>query len=144
MGWLVPLACALAALAATELAARLALRRRTGAGALAAGGVRWLALSSLLVGIFAVQESAELLLVHGRLDVAESLVVHGGWIALPLCFAVGALVALLLRGARALLARAWGRSAPLRPSPGGACLAPSGRASRSSPATWRDAGPLPS
>jgi hypothetical protein len=103
MGPLVPIVCALLVLAAVELVARIALRRRRTPEVLAAAGVRWLAISSLLFGIFAVQETAELLLAHGRLELADSLVVHGSWLAAPLSFAVGAAVALVLRGARALL-----------------------------------------
>lgn len=106
MGRLVPLVCALAALAAVEFIVRLGLRRRVEPRALEAAGVRWLALATLLLAIFAVQETAELYLEHGRLDLVDSLVVHGGWLAVPLSFAVAAVIAVLLRGARALLARA--------------------------------------
>ena len=106
-------------------------------------GVRWLTASTLLTAIFALQEVTERLLAHGRVDVAESLVVHGGWVALPLCFVVGAVIALLLRGARALLTRDWGSSRPARariaeplppPAPTRAL-----RACPSSPATSRAA-----
>jgi hypothetical protein len=114
MGWLVPVVGALAVLAAVEFAARLAGRARSGPHPLSAAGVRWLALSSLLVAIFAVQETGEMLLAHGHVAIADSLVAHGGWMALPLSFAVGAVIALLLRGARALLARAWGRRPKVR------------------------------
>jgi hypothetical protein len=114
MDRLVPFACALLVLVAIEFVARMALRRRAEAGALSVGGVRWLALSCMLVGIFAVQETAEMLLEHGRLDLADSLVVHGSWLAAPLSFAVGAVIALLLRGAEALLAQT-SSPRPLRP-----------------------------
>jgi hypothetical protein len=110
MGRLVPLVCALVALAAIEFVVRLGLRRRVETRALEAAGVRWLALGTLLLAIFAVQETAELYLEHGRFDVVDSLVVHGGWMALPLSFAVAAVIAVLLRGARALLARPARRS----------------------------------
>jgi len=104
MDRLVPFACALLVLAGIEFLARLAHRRRVDARSLSAGGVRWLALSCLLIAIFAVQESAEGLLEHGRLDLADSLVIHGGWLAAPLSFAVAGIIALLLQGAKALLA----------------------------------------
>ena len=108
MAWLVPIACALVGLALAEFTARVAGRiRGDGRPAHMPAGVRWLTASTLLTAIFALQEVTERLLAHGRFDVAESLVVHGGWIALPLCFVVGAVVAALLRGARALLARDW-------------------------------------
>jgi hypothetical protein len=106
MGRLVPFACALLVLVAVEFAGRLALRRRGTTRALAVGGVRWLALSCLLLAIFAVQETAELLVEHGRVDLADSLVVHGSWLAAPLAFVVGAVIAALLKGAKALLADA--------------------------------------
>jgi len=115
MAWLVPIACALLLLALTEFSVRFARRLQSDARpAYLPTGVRWLTASTLLTAIFALQEVAERLLAHGRLDVAESLVVHGGWVALPLCFVVGAVVALLLRGARALLTRDW-NSTPAAP-----------------------------
>jgi hypothetical protein len=106
MDRVVPFACALLVLAAIEFVARIARRRRVEARTLSVGGVRWLALSCMLLAIFAVQETAEMLLEHGRLDLADSLIVHGSWLAAPLSFAVGAVIALLLRGAKALLAQA--------------------------------------
>ena len=113
MPWLVPIACALLGLAFAEFGARLAVRvRSSDRPVYLPAGVRWLTASTLLTGIFALQEVAERLLAHGRVDVAESLVVHGGWAGLPLCFVVGAVIALLLRGARALLTRTWGSSRP--------------------------------
>ena len=105
MGRLVPVACALVVLAGVEFASRLARRRRIDTRVLADGGVRWLAVGILLLAIFAVQETAEMFAEHGRIDLADSLVVHGGWLAVPLSFAVAAVIVLLLRGAGALLAR---------------------------------------
>jgi hypothetical protein len=110
MPWLVAGAAALLGLAVAEFAARLALRiRRRGATQVPAG-LRWLTASVLLTAIFALQEVTERFIAHGRFDLADSLVVHGGWVALPLCFVIGAVIAVLLRGARALLTRAWGRT----------------------------------
>jgi hypothetical protein len=106
MAWLVPLACALVALAVVELVVRLGLRTRLETRTPAPAGVRWLALGTLLLAIFAVQETAELFVEHGRLDITDSLVVHGGWLAGPLAYAVAAVIALLLHGAEALLTRA--------------------------------------
>jgi hypothetical protein len=105
LGILLPTACALLVLAVADFGARLVGSRRRAPDVLTAGGVRWLAIASLLLAIFAVQETAELLLAHGRVDVVDSLVVHGGWLAAPLAFAVGAVIALVLRGASALLTR---------------------------------------
>jgi len=105
MGRLVPFVAALLLLAAIEFLVRVTRRRRVHVDVLAAAGVRWLALGTMLFGIFALQETAEVLFEHGRLDVADSLIVHGGWLGAPLSFAVAAVIALLLRGANALLAR---------------------------------------
>lgn len=114
MGRLVPLACALVALAIAEFVVRLGLRRRIETRTLAAGGVRWLALGVLLLAIFCAQETVEMFVEHGRFDLVDSLVVHGGWVALPLSFVVAAVIALLLRGATALLARAYPASPGVR------------------------------
>jgi hypothetical protein len=117
MPWLLPIACALLGLALAEFAGRLVMRISTGDGPRdMPAGVRWLSVSTLLTGIFALQEMAERLVADGRVDVAHSLIVHGGWVALPLCFAVGAIIALLLRGARALLTHAWGWAPAPRPA----------------------------
>jgi hypothetical protein len=62
------------------------------------GTLTWLRASASLAGVYVVQETIEGLSAGGR---HPGLLAHGGWIALPLAFAVGALVALLLRGARA-------------------------------------------
>ena len=98
-----------------EFAARLAVRiRADDRPAYIPAGVRWLSASTLLTAIFALQEVTERLIAHGHVDIADSIVVHGGWIALPLCFVVGAVIAVLLRGARALLTRTWGRIAAPR------------------------------
>lgn len=105
MGRLVPFVSALLLLAAIEFVARLTHRGRVQGRALEAGGVRWLALGTILLAIFVAQETAEVFFEHGRLDLADSLIVHGGWLGAPLSFAVAAVLALLLRGASALLAR---------------------------------------
>ena len=56
-----------------------------------------------------------MLLAHGVLAPADAFLVHGSWLALPLSFAVGAAITLLLRGASALLGGVPGRRARLRP-----------------------------
>jgi hypothetical protein len=109
MPWAIPIACALLGLALAEFAARLAVRiREDDQPVHLPAGVRWLTASTLLTAIFSMQEVTERFIAHGRFDIADSLVVHGGWVALPLCFVVGAVIALLLRGAHALLTRTWG------------------------------------
>lgn len=75
----------------------------------------WGQAAAVLLFLFAAQESIEGLLESGHPGGLAALVGHGGWIALPLAVLVGLLIALLLRGAKAAVARvaAWIR----RPSP---------------------------
>ena len=100
------------ALAAAELVGRYA-RARRGAGAGGAPpGFRalWAAASVALMAVYASQESIEgAVSAHHPAGLAGVLG-HGGWTALLLAIAVGAVVALLLRGAHAALVRAAGRS----------------------------------
>jgi hypothetical protein len=57
----------------------------------------WLGASTALAGTYVVQETIESLTSPGH----PGPFAHGGWIALPVSLVVGALVALMLRGARA-------------------------------------------
>jgi hypothetical protein len=57
----------------------------------------WLGASAALVATYAVQETIEALTTPGH----PGPLAHGGWIAVPAALAVGALVALTLRGANA-------------------------------------------
>lgn len=107
LSWTGPLICGFVVLAVAEFAFRLTRRHApSGVPHVPRLGTRWAAFAALLVAIFATQELVEMLVVHGHVDVAESLLHHGGWLAAPLAVFVGGLVALLLRGAAALLARA--------------------------------------
>ena len=69
----------------------------------------WLAATVSLLGVFGAQESAEWLLSHGRLPELADILGAGGWTAVPLAVAAGALIALLLRGAATVLRWALGR-----------------------------------
>jgi len=69
-------------------------------------GAAWLASSASLFGIFAMQETLEGLLSPGHLNGAAAVLGGGGWTALPLALLFGAVLALLLRGARAVTRRA--------------------------------------
>ena len=94
LGPLVALALAFAFPLAMQVAARRGVTRpRTQRPPLAS----WLLTSLVLLGIFVVQESVEAGLTAGR----SSAFSHGGWFAVPLAFAVGALVAFAQRGVRA-------------------------------------------
>ena len=55
----------------------------------------WAAATVALLGIFVVQESFEVAVTGNAVDA-------GAWIALPLAVAIGGLIALVLRGARAV------------------------------------------
>ena len=69
----------------------------------------WLGASAALAGTYVVQETIESLTSPAH----PGLVAHGGWIALPVSLAVGALIALMLRGTHAageavtMAARPW-------------------------------------
>src|SRR4051812_39360704 len=69
----------------------------------------WLGASASLAATYMVQETIESLTSTGH----PGLLAHGGWIAAPAALAIGALVALVLRGAGAadraasLAARPW-------------------------------------
>jgi len=65
----------------------------------------WLAASASMFGIFALQETIEGLVAPGHMGGAAAVFGAGGWTALPLALVVGAVVVLLLRGARAATRR---------------------------------------
>jgi hypothetical protein len=94
----------------------MALARRPPAkGAPPAVGRLWALFATALLAFYAVQESAEGLLAAGHPEGLPALLDHGGWIAVGLSAAVGLGLALLHRGARALLATARGSLILLRP-----------------------------
>jgi hypothetical protein len=106
LSWLGPFLCGVLVLAVAEFALRLAGRRVEGQLPPAPRfGSRWAAFAVLLVAIFAVQETIEMLWAHGSIDLQAAVIAHEGWLALPLAIVVGAAAAALLRGARALVAR---------------------------------------
>jgi hypothetical protein len=110
-----PYAGALAGCLAFLLVAQLVvwLGRSTSGGevpALPRAGTLWLACTTCLLTVFAGQESVETLLAHGHLPTLVELLGAGGWAAVPLSLAAGGLVALLLRGAAAVVA--WAVSRP--------------------------------
>jgi hypothetical protein len=103
-----PLLAALLTLAVAGFAARLAAPRAEAASRPL--WFDWLTSAALLSGAFVVQEGVESALSsHG------AIFAGGGWVALPLALAVGLLVALCMRGARAAVAAAVSRPARLRP-----------------------------
>jgi hypothetical protein len=81
----------------------------------------WAGASACLLAIYALQESAEGYLEPGHSGGLTGIAAHGGWLALPLALAIGALVAALTRGASAVIqavaAAGSARSALARRSP---------------------------
>jgi len=67
--------------------------------------VRWLAASGALLAVFVAQELVEGALSPGHPAGVAGVAGNGGWIAVPLALAIGAVVAVLLRGAEAVIAR---------------------------------------
>ncbi|HEX8855532.1 MAG TPA: hypothetical protein VF752_08010 [Thermoleophilaceae bacterium] len=105
-----PLVCALIAVAAAHFVGRLA---RGGSDEATPGfAATWLWASLSLVAIFVVQESVEGLVASGHPGGLAAVVGHGGWLAAPIAFAVGGVIALLLRGASVALAAAARRARP--------------------------------
>ncbi len=58
----------------------------------------------MLAAIYSGQELLEGMLTAGHPPGVEGVLGHGGWLMVPLSVAVGGLLALLLRGAQAVLA----------------------------------------
>src|SRR5215212_6094385 len=61
----------------------------------------WLCASTSLLAIFAAQETLEGAFAHGHPSGIAAIAGDGGWVAVPLAVVLGALVVLVLRGARA-------------------------------------------
>jgi hypothetical protein len=107
LSWVPPLVGVLAFLGVVQLLGRL---RREAEGArceLPSARVLWMASSAVLLHVFVAQESLEMVFAHGRLPEVGELLGAGGWTAIPIAVLAGALVALLLRGAAAIVA--WAR-----------------------------------
>jgi hypothetical protein len=92
LAWLAPLVALALAAACGVWLARIGRHDARRAPALT-----WLGASASLLLTYVVQETAEGLTAAGH----PGLLAHGGWLAAPIALAVGGLVALGLRGARA-------------------------------------------
>jgi hypothetical protein len=119
------------ALAAPAVAALIAAACAAFALALARGAGRvdpappsfarvWIGASSALAATYSIQELLEGMLAAGHPAGLAAVVGHGGWIGLVLSLGLGVVVALVLRGAHAVLARPRGalprrRELPPRP-----------------------------
>jgi hypothetical protein len=75
----------------------------------------WLASALALAAIYTGQELLEGLLAAGHPPGVAGVLGHGGWLALPLSLAIGGGLALLLRGAQAVLALVRRAAARRRP-----------------------------
>ena len=108
------LACALVlALAFAQLVVVAARARRTGTGeqpGLSFSRV-WLLCACALAGIFVAQELLEAALAPGRPGVLAGAFDAGAWVSVPLAVLLGAIVALTLVGARAVVVAAARRGA---------------------------------
>lgn len=121
------LSTVLLGLACAQLASIVERARRTGSVGRSPGAPRnagflatWLLATLALALIFHAQELLEGALARGREPGLGGLWVGGGWMALPISAAVGALLALALAGARtalAAVARGARRAAPRRRLP---------------------------
>ena len=107
--WLACAAAVLLFLAVVQLAAYLGRGKRNPGIELPRVRTLWPAATCTLLGVFGAQESVESLLSHGHLPELTQLVGGGGWTAVPLAVAAGAVIALLLRGAATVLRWALGR-----------------------------------
>ncbi|MGI8674070.1 MAG: hypothetical protein ACR2KD_02090 [Thermoleophilaceae bacterium] len=138
--WIV-LVVTVAALCLAGASVAYALARASGTGQATERPPRsftalWWRASAGLTALYVVQESLEGLLAPGHAGGLAGVAGHGGWTAFVLALAVGALIALLVRGAHAAVVRAAGR--PGRP--------PSRRSvsatARPAPVRWALASPL--
>ncbi len=101
-------AALLLAAAVAQLVALVTRARVTGRGEPAALGFgqAWLIASASIAGVFIAQELFEGLLASGRPGGLSTVFGSGGWVAIPAAAGIGALVALALVGARAVVAAA--------------------------------------
>jgi hypothetical protein len=101
LAWLLPLVVLALAAAGGALITRLARAGASDAARSWAFRRVWLGATTSLLAIYSIQESIEGALAPGHPGGVAALVSNGGWSAAPIALAVGALIALLARGARA-------------------------------------------
>ena len=123
MAWVTPAVAALGTLAVARLLVRAA--GGTGPGGTMSHRITrlWPAAAAALFGLYTAQELLEGWLAQGHPASWAGVFGGGGWIALPLAVAFGAVIAAVLRLTEALEARLRnGRTAPIRtiatPAPG--------------------------
>ena len=117
--WAVPLIAVLAVAAAVELGLRLSRSRGEAAPALPPASILFVVFTFTLLTIFGAQESLEALLADGVLPAENPFVADGAWVSIPLAIALGALLALLLRGVALVVALVGSRPPRRRRAPRG-------------------------
>jgi hypothetical protein len=124
--WAAPVLAALAFVAVAELAVRVRRPALEAGGppALPAGRVLWAISTTCMVGVFGVQEALETWVAHGHLPGVGDLLVDGGWTAVLLAAAAGAVIALALRGAASAIRWALSRVRRRARRPGARSAAP--------------------
>jgi hypothetical protein len=119
LGVLAPLAAAAVLLAGLLLARSLGSAPAAARRESATPSLRrlWLLAAAIMLAAYATQETVEWLGHAGASGGPLTLVGQGGWSALPLAAGLGLLVALLLRGAAAVVASFARRASVDRPRP---------------------------
>jgi hypothetical protein len=94
-------AAALVVMVATLIARLASGARAAGDASIPSPRRLWATATIAVLAIFVLQESVEGLLASGHPAGLVGVFGHGGWLAVPLAAAIGALIALALRGAAA-------------------------------------------
>ncbi len=132
LGAFAPLAAMLVAIAVGLFLARIALAARGGGAPGAPGGLSfrraWPLAAVALLTIYCVQELGEGILLSGHPCGFAGVFGEGGWLAVPLALALGAVVAAALRVSDAAVAWVAARASRPQPTP-----APPRRALRPAP-----------
>ena len=97
--WIAPLVAILVAVASGGFVATLAAPCREVSNRVRTGRV-WIAASGALTAIYLLQETLEGMLAGGHPAGVAGVLADGGWTAVLFALAIGALIALTLRGAR--------------------------------------------
>jgi hypothetical protein len=115
---LVPIVVSLGLLAVLAFVVCLAAayERRRGERPLASTATLWMRSSAALLAIYGTQEWLEGAVAHGHGADVAGLLARGGWLAIPLAIAFGALLAFLLKGAELAIDLVARRSVERRPA----------------------------
>ncbi len=108
-----PWAVALAAAGLAQVVRRLARRRGESPGHRRLGTGAWVVASAGLLAVYAAQETVEGVLAPGHPGGVAGVFGHGGLVAVPLALAIGGLIVMTERRARAALGSPSGLGAAL-------------------------------